>query len=63
MHELRPLSSQRNDRVEGVLDVLKSLAEKVADQSSYPVLLSMETCPKVAYTSNKVHLGPLHIVP
>lgn len=62
MHELRPLSSQKNGHVEGVLDVLKSLAEKVVDQSSYLELPLMEICPKVAYTSSKAHLGQLHIV-
>ena len=62
MHELRPLSSQKNGRVEDVLGVLKSLAEKVAGQSSYLVLPLMETCLTVAYTSSKVHLDPLHTV-
>ena len=62
MHERRPLSSQKNGRVEDVLDALKSLAETIASQSFYLALLSVETYPMVVYTNNTTRLDQPHIV-
>ena len=61
MHVLHPLLNQYNGRVVSVLDILRSLVEKAANQFSYFSLPAEAAGQEVACTSSKVHPDQLHI--